>query len=684
MRLGSTASSYLPFLAVILTLSSLLISTSAQSFSSPQAKTTSLLQCLGQHATAHADRAKVQSLLQTHPHPSDDDVWSQLGPKEWGFKGHDGADGDTWTPTAGAAQTAKGRSMMQHKKLLRCVKRLQLNAVPTDQGPKQGKYWKSVSVGTGNEADSRRLISTMRTRTAGTPRALTDSSGGVKFEQAPQDTSLRQPVVATNDAQWISSSVTSSDDSSVQSQQASGDATGADASGAQKPTSDASVPPAPDAAGKLAPGLGPDTKSVAPALENDPGEKNMPKTVPGTTGAAASTQAGADAGPDSAGVVAPDAAAGTTGAGPQTPLANGQPVSTQNLTLNGTGQANNATNSTVSPDQLQTSLLQVDGSDPTQSQLSSRGCRRLRIRKEYSTLTRAEKKAFADAIKCVRTKPSRYQTGPGWNAADDWTLLHIRMVKYVHFTAYFLPFHRGFLAIVERDLNNCGFHLGLPWVDWTKTAGDPSTNALFSSDAQFGLGTNGRGGNSECPWQTGLAMTDGALANHYFNAPFRHRLCRQFNNLDVNAPNPHFGANCTTFISPTFVSGLGRTHDNGRFFDFSSALEISTHLSMHTCVGGNLAWLSSSPNDVVFHTHHGCVDNIFTGWQNKNARNARAFHGPKKQQKNGQHPPWTARATDVINYQPLAENVMVRDLLDHQSGAWGGRMCYRYDYQVGV
>uniref|UniRef100_V5EZJ3 Tyrosinase copper-binding domain-containing protein n=1 Tax=Kalmanozyma brasiliensis (strain GHG001) TaxID=1365824 RepID=V5EZJ3_KALBG len=514
--------------------------------------------CLGHHATAHADRVKVQSLLSAHPNPSDDSVWSQLGPKEWGFKGHDVAGGDTWTPAAGAAQTAKNRSMMQHRKLLRCVKRLQLDALSADPSHKQGGE-----------------------------RALPANSGDASSEQTPQD-AHRQPVVAVNDAQWASSSETDSESSSVQSQQVSGDASVTDA---QKLTFDSDGNPAPEAAGKLAPGLGPDSKSVAAAFESDPGEKNMPKTVPGSTGVDASTQAGADAGPDSVSVAAPVAVAGK--ATQQNLLANGQPDSTQNLTLNGAGQVNNATNRTASPNlsdpnTLQTSLLQVDGTNSAQSQLSSRGCRQLRIRKEYSTLTNAEKKAFADAIKCVRSKPSRYQTGPGWNAADDWTLLHIRMVKYVHFTAYFLPFHRGFLAIVERDLNNCGFHLGLPWVDWTKTSVDPSTNALFSSDPAFGLGTNGRGDNSECPWQTGLAVIDGALANHYFNAPFRHRLCRQFNNLDVNAPNPHFGNNCTTFINPTFVSGLGKTHDNGRFFDFSSALEISTHLSMHTVMKQNI------------------------------------------------------------------------------------------------
>lgn len=313
---------------------------------------------------------------------------------------------------------------------------------------------------------------------------------------------------------------------------------------------------------------------------------------------------------------------------------------------------------------------------------STSTCTKIWTRKEYSTMTVEEKTQFANAFKCVRSKPSRFKSDPGWNAADDWTLLHIRMVKYVHFSSFFLPFHRGFSAIVERDLQECGFQLGLPWVDWTLTAEDPSTNAIFDGNPAYGLGTNGKGNSTNCPWKTGTEVTDGALADHWFNAPFKHKLCRQFNNMDVKLPNAHFGSNCTTFISESFLKGLAITHNDGSFFDFSSAVEISLHLAMHTSAGGNLAWLSTSVNDPVFHSHHGHVDNLYSSWQDMNPKNKRAFHGPKKQQKDGAHPPWNAKRTDMINFAPLADSVAVEDLLDHTSGKWGGRMCYKYDRSI--
>ncbi|KAJ1021665.1 hypothetical protein NDA16_003801 [Ustilago loliicola] len=310
--------------------------------------------------------------------------------------------------------------------------------------------------------------------------------------------------------------------------------------GDKTPTTDPNPTSADGTTPKLAPGLGPDVASVAPDLQNDPQQKLMPQSA--TSPADGTTAA--------AGLTDPKLST------PNTP---------------------NTPNTTTSPDQLKPASLSPFTSPSPQDTATSSSCKSFLMRKEYSTLTDAEKAGYARALKCVRSKPSRFNTDPHFNAADDWTLLHIRMMKYVHFTAFFTVFHRGFIAIIEQDLVACGLPkgMGMPWVDWTKTSDDPSTNAFFSDNPEWGLGTNGKGDSSECPWSKGKAVIDGALRDHYFNAPFRHRLCRGFNNLDSSHPYPHFGNNCSTFINAHFVSSLGKTHDKGKFFDFSSALEIS-------------------------------------------------------------------------------------------------------------
>ncbi len=100
-------------------------------------------------------------------------------------------------------------------------------------------------------------------------------------------------------------------------------------------------------------------------------------------------------------------------------------------------------------------LLGQNASDTT----TTSTCTKIWTRKEYSTMTVEEKTQFANAFKCVRSKPSRFKSDPGWNAADDWTLLHIRMVKYVHFSAFFLVFHRASPRLSSGTCRNAGFSL---------------------------------------------------------------------------------------------------------------------------------------------------------------------------------------------------------------------------------
>ena len=129
MKLRCCSSTNLALLATIF-VSFTLLAASVKAKHDSHARTHHLLRCLGHHAVQAADIAKVQALLDANPNPTDDAVWSQLNPKQWGFKGHDAPGGDTWQPENGAAQTAKERTMRQHAKLLKCAKRLHAVQAP--------------------------------------------------------------------------------------------------------------------------------------------------------------------------------------------------------------------------------------------------------------------------------------------------------------------------------------------------------------------------------------------------------------------------------------------------------------------------------------------------------------------------------------------------------------------------
>ncbi|SAM85961.1 uncharacterized protein UBRO_07876 [Ustilago bromivora] len=661
----------------------------------PSSNVDALLHCLGKGPSSRADRNQITFLLNTHSHPTNlvnEGLLTQLPPRSWGFTAHDAPQFNTWfLPTTGDVKLRE-KTERQRQKLLGCVKKVyaanenggESRVLPDMWGGsgfrmiKQGQGWNEGEGMMRPPTAARDLAKNSPDSVTPASDAISGGGGGktttdadVKAANGTGDLEEGEPPIGNpgdgalggrtgngnpvaqktvdeqNPALGSDPSKTApgrdgkpaDDGSSTQALTTDGqkDPTTADPTtdGNKLPSTDPNATPADVNTTELSPGLGQKSPSVAPGLINDPQQKMMPQpgTNPGLT----------------------------------------EPT----LSLSNTNSTDPAT----------TDELQLTSPNPNLTSGTNRRstCKSILIRKEYSTLTPAEKTAYASALKCVQAKPSRFRSDPHFTAADDWTLLHIRMVKYVHFTAYFTVFHRAFSALVEQDLVACGLPagMGLPWVDWTKTSDDPSTNALFDSDPRYGLGTDGSGDSDDCAWGRGKAVTDGALSDHWFNAPFRHRLCRHFNNLDTTQPNPHFGSNCSTFLNSNFLSGLGKTHGKGRFFDFSAALEISTHLAMHTCVGGNMAWLSTSPNDYVFHSHHGFIDNVFSAWQNKTQENRVAFHGPKQQQKEGtDKKPWDAKKEDMINFQPLAENIAAGELLDHESGKWGGRMCYRYDYAI--
>ncbi|PWY99294.1 Di-copper centre-containing protein [Testicularia cyperi] len=576
--------------------------------STPQAKASSMLACIGHGASGRADSGAIQAIFQATPPPSPDlhDKLFTISPSKWGISSSNSDELNDWKKDGKSAHSQRVIDRYTSK-LSQCLDRL-----------------------------ASRMVShnTSNTNAAVSPR---DPANPATSNQSPPTSNDSQDDSAAKNTSTGGSGVGGgqSNNGTVNGGNPPGksDSTGTTGATTNDPSKPADSTPGSGSA-KPAPGLGAEANSVPPTL--DPDNKLMPKPDP-------SSKSGTDPttgdGSSLAAVAAPANADSSVPA---------QPASTD------PGAANSAIPS---------------GSN----------CTQIVERKEYSTLTNAEKKAYVDAIKCLRRKPSRYGDS-NMNALDDWTLLHMQMIKYVHFTAYFLPFHRGFVAIAERDLRECGFPLGMPWIDWTQHSDDPSASAIFNGDPTFGFGTDGKGSNSNCAFGSGKQVTDGAFANMVFNAPFQHNLCRQFNNLDVQQPNPHWGSNCTTFLTEQFVNGVMTTHTDGKFFDFAAALEVSTHYAVHVCMGGNMPWLSASTNDPGFMLHHAFMDAIFTSWQNQSPSNKNAFHGPKKQNRDGKFNPWDATADDVMNFKPLAPNAKVSDLLDPQKGLMGGLMCYRYSF----
>lgn len=77
------------------------------------------------------------------------------------------------------------------------------------------------------------------------------------------------------------------------------------------------------------------------------------------------------------------------------------------------------------------------------------------------SLSRAERLAYIDAVKCLQAKPSKYPEGaaPGAKSRyDDFVVVHINQTLEIHYTANFLSWHRYFTWAYETALRDeCGY-----------------------------------------------------------------------------------------------------------------------------------------------------------------------------------------------------------------------------------
>ncbi|USP79155.1 Di-copper centre-containing protein [Curvularia clavata] len=111
------------------------------------------------------------------------------------------------------------------------------------------------------------------------------------------------------------------------------------------------------------------------------------------------------------------------------------------------------------------------------------------VRKEFGDLTKAERKAYTNAVKCLLESPSKLPTGqyPGAKSRyDDF----VNMTPSIHSTANFLHWHRYYVWAYETALRNeCQYAGYQPYWDWSKYS-DLVHSPIFNGD-EWSMGSNG-------------------------------------------------------------------------------------------------------------------------------------------------------------------------------------------------
>jgi tyrosinase len=226
------------------------------------------------------------------------------------------------------------------------------------------------------------------------------------------------------------------------------------------------------------------------------------------------------------------------------------------------------------------------------------------IRKNQSSLSAAERKAFVDALLALK-KNGTY---------DTFVQIHVDyMVKdpggeraSAHRVPSFLPWHRQMLIEFEWALQAVNPTVTIPYWDWT--VDNKTTSSIWADDFLGGDGrlsddevTTGPFAGNGGAWKIVVSPDDGTA--------LRRRLGRVAN---VILPTKESTANVmrkTPFydIAPYTGSPVS----------FRYMIEQFQHGPPHAWIGGHMLG-SASPNDPAFWLHHCFIDKLWADWQRSN------------------------------------------------------------------
>ncbi|CAE6488706.1 unnamed protein product [Rhizoctonia solani] len=271
---------------------------------------------------------------------------------------------------------------------------------------------------------------------------------------------------------------------------------------------------------------------------------------------------------------------------------------------------------------------------------SSGKCSKPAKRREWRQLSRVEKKAFVDAVKCLQRPPKEGKatssiapTGdtpnvPPYNSAasyfDDFVYAHIDSNIKDHFTAIFLPWHRWYLHTFHETLKKeCGYTGVMPYWNWSLDVANMTASPVFDSDPESGFGT------------FGTPITDGALKDSYRAYPTPHVINRTYTPYPFRTDAFPFNFTQRELAAPDVL-----TPENidsivagsvGNFTDFAFKIDgvraQGPHNAAHLMMPGDVSNPLWSPNDPLFYLHHANLDCIWARWQNANKKNKRSFGG---------------------------------------------------------
>lgn len=335
---------------------------------------------------------------------------------------------------------------------------------------------------------------------------------------------------------------------------------------------------------------------------------------------------------------------------------------------------------------------------------------KLRIRKEWRTISKPERRSYIAAVKCLTTAPSLLDPvafPASKSLFDDFVSIHLMQTLNIHLSGTFLSWHRYFTYTFEEKLRTvCGYTGAFPYWEWGLDVNNPAASPVFDgSDTSLG-------GNGKFFPHPGMILTEalnpaaliplppgtgggcvetGPFANFTVNiGPIA--VAQYGNSTAVGVPDPFSTAHArclkrdlnagvakrwTTFLNTTKVI---LQNPNVELFQAHLQAdpryvhgELGVHGGGHFIIGGDPGSDPFiSPGDPAFYLHHGQVDRVWWIWQMLDYPNRKTVFGSEVFM--DLFPSPNVTLSTVIDIQPLAPPVTVGDLMSTTSGPF----CYIY------
>lgn len=277
--------------------------------------------------------------------------------------------------------------------------------------------------------------------------------------------------------------------------------------------------------------------------------------------------------------------------------------------------------------------------------ISTSACGSMEQRREWRDLSNSEKVAYINAANGVLSLPSKAGRRGFY---DDLVAVHASAIGYIHSTPLFFPWHRAYLRMYEKALQQIDPSVRVPYWDSGFDGQNPQANTAIFGGTSLHFGTRG-------------PIQKPCLPNGFAKSwtTFYGRNCIQRNYTD------NFVVYDNTVLGPIVTN-------SANFTAFSSPMEVA-HNVVHFYVGGlngSLYIIDLSVNDPLFFIHHSNVDRLWWLWQKAHPSIATQYIGTTKR------PPGSSNSVEVSENDLLPGfNVPVSSTLLLNNG---GQYCVEY------